>query len=54
MTVFFRRNKSGQTLVEYALILVVVSITILAAMILLRGQVSIMYNSVTGSVENQI
>jgi Flp pilus assembly pilin Flp len=50
----FLKKKIGQTLVEYALILVVVSITILAAMILLRGQVSTMYNSVSGSVENQI
>ncbi len=50
----FFKDESGQTLVEYGLVLAIISISVIAMMILLRGQIGAMLNSVTGTVSNGI
>jgi len=48
--VAFLKNEEGQSLAEYALILVLVSIAAIAAMTALGGQVSSTFTSVTGTL----
>jgi pilus assembly protein Flp/PilA len=48
------KEEEGQTLVEYALILAIIAIAVIAAMTLLRGQISTVLNSVTGTLANEV
>ncbi|MEM9443806.1 MAG: Flp family type IVb pilin [Verrucomicrobiota bacterium] len=44
------RSKKGQTLVEYALILALVSIVVIAVLTLLGGQIESIFNEITNSL----
>lgn len=46
------RSKKGQTLVEYALILVLIAIAIMLAMKFLAGETGNVYNKVGSSLTN--
>jgi pilus assembly protein Flp/PilA len=47
---FQPRNEKGQGLVEYALILVLVSIVVIATLTLLGGQVNTVFETITGGL----
>lgn len=42
--------RTGQSLVEYALIIVLISIAIIAAMLALSGQIQNVFSRITGSL----
>ena len=46
------RNERGQTLVEYALIIIVIALLAIAAMKLLGGQVNNMYSNAGSQLAN--
>ena len=51
MTVFnILRNESGQGLTEYALIIALVAIVAVAALTLLGGQISAIFNDINGDL----
>lgn len=47
---FFARKEKGQGLVEYALIIVLVSIVVIAALTLLGPQISNIFNSISSTL----
>jgi pilus assembly protein Flp/PilA len=47
---FFARKEKGQGLVEYALIIVLVSIVVIAALLLLGPQISNVFNTITNTL----
>lgn len=40
-------NKKGQTLIEYALILIIIAVAVIAAMFLLRSQINTLFNRIS-------
>jgi Flp pilus assembly pilin Flp len=44
------RREDGQTLVEYALIIVTISIGVTAAMLLLRGQIAQVFSNIVSEL----
>ena len=47
---FFARKEKGQGLVEYALIIVLVSIVVIAALLLLGPQISNIFNAISSTL----
>jgi len=45
-----KNDEKGQTLVEYALIIVVIALAVIAAMLLLKGGISNAYSTAAGSL----
>jgi len=45
-----KNDEKGQTLVEYALIIVVIALAVVAAMLLLKGGISNAYSTAAGSL----
>jgi pilus assembly protein Flp/PilA len=41
------RQEKGQTLIEYALIIALIVIVVIAAMVLLGPQIAVIYNTIT-------
>lgn len=50
--VLLKNDERGQTLVEYALIIVVIALAVIAAMIFLRGGIGNAYNSAATTLAN--
>ncbi len=50
MTKVIRTDESGQALVEYGLILFLVSVAIVAVLGLMTGQIQIVFNQIIGSL----
>lgn len=48
--VLLKNDKRGQTLVEYALIIVVIALLVIAALALLRGGISNAYSSAASAL----
>jgi len=46
------QNEAGQGLVEYALIIVLISIVCVAALSLLGDQINIVFTNITGTLKN--
>lgn len=47
-------SEEGQGLVEYALIIVLIAIVVIAALELLGGQVTAVFQSITGTLEESL
>ena len=47
---FFARKEKGQGLVEYALIIVLVAIVVIAALAILGPQISNIFNTISGTM----
>jgi pilus assembly protein Flp/PilA len=47
---FFARKEKGQGLVEYALIIVLVSIVVIAALMVLGPQISNVFNTISSTL----
>lgn len=50
LTASFVRDEEGQTLVEYALILALVSVVIAGVLVTLEGGIAGVFNSITGAL----
>ena len=46
------RQEKGQTLIEYALIIALIVIVVIAAMLLLGPQIATLYNTITETLAN--
>ena len=46
------RQEKGQTLIEYALIIALIVIVVIAAMLLLGPQIATLYNTITTTLKN--
>jgi pilus assembly protein Flp/PilA len=52
LNTFFGQKEDGQTLVEYALIIALIAIVLIAALITLRGGIGNVFNTIASNLNN--
>ena len=52
LSILGARQEKGQTLIEYALIIALIVIVVIAAMLLLGPQIATLYNTITTCLSN--